>query len=230
MGSEFAQSLCCRMANVLFSFDAIPVLLNKMVHIVENGGGQPRALLNAGIFLLNCLCDECPKIFAHNQCLSELIKLFHFEDEKLSFVALRILSKSIDGNSVDSDEDAQSFIADLTDRAKMNTSHLEAQLATECLIRCTGKYSKCVETLCFECSKELDMTEVFLPSLLSTLALIAKLSPNIFIQRANHIMEFILETLLPFDTNEENDGIYQENKIKKSKKKKMEKMNPTLLI
>merc|ERR1712048_1062810 len=112
--------------------------------------------------------------------------------------------------------------------------HSEAQLATECLIQCTGKYSKCVETLCFECSKELDMTEVFLPSLLSTLALIAKLSPNIFIQRASHIMEFILETLLPFDPNsEENDGIYKENKIKsnkKKKKKKMEKMNPSLLI
>merc|ERR1712039_801784 len=57
------------------------------------------------------------------------------------------------------------------------------------------------------------------------------LSPNIFIQRASHIMEFILETLLPFDPNsEENDGIYKENKIGKKKKKKMEKMNPSLLI
>merc|ERR1711971_338248 len=47
-------------------------------------------------------------------------------------------------------------------------------------------------------------------------------------------MEFILETLLPFDPNsEDNDGIYKENKIKSNKKKKrkrMEKMNPSLLI
>jgi len=47
--------------------------------------------------------------------------------------------------------------------------------------------------------------------------LIAKLSPNIFICRAKNIIQFILETLLPYDINE-NDGKYPENKSIKTKK------------
>lgn len=234
---EFTISLCTRLRNVLFAYDAVPILLWKMVDIMENHEGQPRALVTSGMYILQCLCDEIPSLFEHEQCLHQLVKVFNFPksitshsaeiSRDLSFVALRILSRSISESSLtalsdgdDGDDDvngasqsvSEQWIADLTEKAKSSSNHEEAELATECLIRCSGKYSATVKALCKESSKELDITEQYLPTLLSTLSVIAKLSPNVFIGRAGHIVAFILETLLPFNPHS-NDGIYDENQV-----------------
>eukprot|EP01084_Bolivina_argentea_P092310 166091_1 len=217
--NEFTRMLCTRVSNVLFSSDSIPILLRKMVDIIENNAGQPRALLTSGMYILNCLCDEIPNIFDENECLNELIKLLNFPKmnnmnnditRKLSFVSLKILAKSLTPNSFGDDGIDNDFINDLILKSKISKSYEEAQLATECIIKCSGKYSNIIKILCDELSYELDISETHLPTLLSTLSIIAKLSPNIFITNANKIIEFILNTLLPYDLNE-NDGIYKEN-------------------
>ena len=218
---NFAKSLCIRLSNVLFSCDTIPVLINKLIDMIENNNGQPRALLESGLFILNKLCDEIPKIFNHNdKCLKQLIQLFNLSKihsktikSQISYISLRILAKSFKDISLkiyDDDDIIQQFILDLIDKSKTTSSHQEAQLATECLIHFKGQNSKSIKQLCKETSKELDITEERLPSLLASLSTIAKSAPNTFITRSSHIIDFILETLLPYDLDE-NDGIHENN-------------------